>query len=197
MAFHHVIADGKSGTALLLEVLRRAAGEDIAMQLQAAHPHAQDLDPITRAGALAGAVKRLRFWMGQGKSALLMPQQLPGYDTRLRPARTIKAIPYTLPPEDRRGTAAACRVHATTVHGALGAAQILAINSEFDAPAARPPGSELAGRPAGCTGRQSGFRRPWLVHCYAHYGAFRGSRARLLASSPRHQGATHPGHGAW
>lgn len=137
MAFHHVIADGKSGTALLLEVLRRAAGEDIAMQLQAAHPHAQDLDPITRAGALAGAVKRLRFWMGQGKSALLMPQQLPGYDTRLRPARTIKAIPYTLPPKTGAALQAACRVHATTVHGALGAAQILAINSEFDAPAAR------------------------------------------------------------
>ena len=137
MVFHHAIADGKSGAQVLVDVLRRAGGEDLPVTLQAARPSAQDLDPINSKGVVESTVQKLGFWLGQGRATLKFAQQLPGYDPQLQAQRSIKAIPYTVSKEKGRALLAACRAHDTTVHGVLGAAQILAINSECGAPEER------------------------------------------------------------
>jgi NRPS condensation-like uncharacterized protein len=132
MVFHHAIADGRSGAELLIEVLRRAGGEDIAPSYRHARPSAHDLDLVERTGKIRGSIKKLAYWLNQGRSALRFPQQLPGYDTAVRPARAIRAIPFAVPAAAARALQRACRAHRTTVHGALGAAQLLAINREFE-----------------------------------------------------------------
>jgi len=50
----------------------------------------------------------------------------------VRPARAIRAIPFAVPAATAQALHQACRAHRTTVHGALGAAQLLAINREFE-----------------------------------------------------------------
>lgn len=137
MVFHHAIADGKSGAQVLLDVLRRASGEDLPLVLRAAHPSAQDLDPIHHKGMVENAVQKMGFWLEQGRATLKFARQLPGYDAQVRSERSIQAIPYTLSPQKGQALLAACRAHGTTVHGVLGAAQILAINSECGAPEER------------------------------------------------------------
>jgi len=132
MVFHHAIADGKSGAELLIEVLRRAGGQDTALSFRPARPSAHQLDLVERGGKIRGSIKKLGYWLNQGKLALRFPQQLPGYDTAVRPARAIRAIPFAVPAATARALQQACRAHRTTVHGALGAAQLLAINREFD-----------------------------------------------------------------
>jgi len=137
MVFHHAIADGKSGAQVLLDVLRRAGGEDLPLVLQAARPSAQDLDPIHSRGMVESTVQKVGFWLGQGRATLKFARQLPGYDPQLRSERNIQAIPYTLSIKKGQALLAACRAHGTTVHGVLGAAQILAINRECGAPEER------------------------------------------------------------
>lgn len=137
MVFHHAIADGKSGARLLMDVLRRAGGEHLPVALQAARPSAQDIDPIGSKGALEGAAKKLGFWLRQGQTTLKFAKQLPGYDPCLQARRCIKAIHYAVPRKQGVALLAACREHGTTVHGALGAAQLLAISSEFGGSAER------------------------------------------------------------
>jgi NRPS condensation-like uncharacterized protein len=137
MVFHHSIADGKSGAAVLIEVLRRAGGEDLPLRCRSARPSAQDLDLIKLEGLIRGSLKTLAYWLNQGKSALKAARQLPGYDMSVRPERRITVIPFSMPQKTVRALLAACRANRTTVHGALGAAQLLAIHSEFESAEAR------------------------------------------------------------
>lgn len=137
IVFHHSIADGKSGTNILLEILRRAGGEEMPMRYQRAHPSAQDLDLIKSKTVLQGSLQKLKFWLGQGKSALKFVKQLPGFDMRVRAKRDIHMIPLELSAKASSAILTACRAHGTTVHGALGAAQVLAINDEFETSAER------------------------------------------------------------
>lgn len=132
MVFHHTIADGNSGMSVLLEMLRRAGGETLAPSYRRAQPSSQDLDLIKSKGVVSGSVQKLRYWLNQGRTALKFTRQLPGYDMSPRPARHIQAIPLCLPAATGTALLAACRAHETTVHGALGAAQLLAIHREFD-----------------------------------------------------------------
>jgi NRPS condensation-like uncharacterized protein len=140
MVFHHTIADGKSGASVLIEVLRRAGGEDTALILRQPHPSAQELDLIQSKGIVEGSLKKLKYWFSQGQAALKFAKQLPGYDMRLGAQRSIKVIPLSLPGKATQNLLAACRAHGTTVHGALGAAQLLALNQEFGQAQARPLG---------------------------------------------------------
>ena len=137
MVFHHSIADGKSGTNILLEVLRRAGGEALPLRYQDAHPAAQDLDLIQQKGALEGSLQKLKYWLAQGKSVLKFAQQLPGYDAGVTSKQNIKVIPFGLPAAAAKRLLTNCRANGTTVHGAIGAAQVLAINDEFDTAEAR------------------------------------------------------------
>jgi NRPS condensation-like uncharacterized protein len=137
MVFHHAIADGRSGADVFIEALRRAGGEDMPLRCRRARPSAQELDLVKLAGPIRGAIKTLGYWLNQGKNALMFAQQLPGYDMTVRGARNIRVIPFSVPKSTTKALLAACRAHGTTVHGALGAAQLLAINGEFQFKAAR------------------------------------------------------------
>ncbi|MEE4146234.1 MAG: condensation domain-containing protein [Halieaceae bacterium] len=132
MVFHHAIADGKSGAAVLLDVLRRACGDDSPAVLKPARPSSQQLDMASARKPVESKLKELRFWLDTGKKVLKFPEQLPGYDMESRPGRKIRSIPFNLPTTASRNLAAACRKHETTIHGALGASLLLAINAEFE-----------------------------------------------------------------
>ncbi len=137
MVFHHAIADGKSGANVLMNVLRRACGEALPLKFQPAHKCAQDLDPIQDRGMIGGSIKKIGFWLDQGRAALRFPKQLPGYDMGMGTQRTIQTIAFSMSAKTSTALLSACRSHGTTVHGALGAAQLLAIHNEFDSPAPR------------------------------------------------------------
>ena len=132
MVFHHAIADGKSGVCVLLDVLRRATGDNKQPVLKAAQPSSQQLDLIKTHKPVKGKLKELRFWLDTGKQVLKFPEQLPDYDMAAQENRKIRALPFTLSPETSAELSAICRDRSTTIHGALGAALLLAINDEFD-----------------------------------------------------------------
>lgn len=132
MVFHHSIADGKSGACVLLDVLRRASGDTSPPTLKAAQPSSQQLDMASSRKPVENKLKELRFWLDTGKKVLKFPEQLPGYDMEARPGRKIHSIPFTLAKKPSTALTAICRKQKTTIHGALGAAMLLAINAEFE-----------------------------------------------------------------
>ncbi len=140
MVFHHSIADGRSGADVFIEVLQRAGGQDIPLSFRQARPSAQDLDLIKLKGLVGASIKKLAYWLNQGKSALKFAQQLPGFDAAARPERNVKVVSFSFPKKKAQALLAACRAHGTTMQGALGAAQILAINDEFGSARARTLG---------------------------------------------------------
>lgn len=131
MVFHHSIADGCSGADVLLEVLRRAGGEDLPRRYRLAQPSAQTLDLIKLEGQVGASLRTLGYWLQQGKTALKLARQLPGFDMSVRAERRIRVVPFTLAKATVRALLDACRAHGSTMQGALGAAQLLAINDEF------------------------------------------------------------------
>lgn len=137
MCFHHAIADGRSGTAVFLDVLRRAAVDGSPARPRKAHASSQSLDLILQKAPVAGALQGLRFWLAKGKDALQFAQQLPGYDPTPRALRKIRVLPLPVEPALLPRLLAQARRHGTTLHGALGAAQLLAVNQQFGRPAAR------------------------------------------------------------
>ena len=140
MVFHHSIADGRSGADVFIEVLQRAGGQDMPLAFMPARPSAQDLDLIKLKGLFGASIKKLAYWLNQGKSALKFAQQLPGFDAAARPERNVKVVSFSFPKKKTRALLAACRAHGTTMQGALGAAQILALNDEFGSAPARTLG---------------------------------------------------------
>jgi hypothetical protein len=137
MVFYHPIADGRSSHPLLIEVLRRAAGESMPLGFRRARPSAQDLDLIERTGFVGRSIRTAGYWLHQGRNALRHVQQLPGYEMGVQPTRDVKVIPLPFTAGTSGALLAACHAHATTVQGALGAAQVLALNREFDAAESR------------------------------------------------------------
>ncbi len=131
MVFHHSIADGRSGADVLLEVLRRAGGEDLPLKHRPAQPSAQTLDLIKLEGRVGASLRTLGYWLQQGKTALKLARQLPGFDMAVHAERRIRVVPFTLAKATVRALLEACRAHGSTMQGALGAAQLLAINDEF------------------------------------------------------------------
>ncbi len=132
MVFHHSIADGKSGVCALLDVLRRAVGQDRSPHFKQAQPSSQQLDLIQKKGPVAGKLKELKFWLGMGKELLKFPKQLPGYDMAVEDSRKIKVIPFSISAETSKALLAVCRDNDTTVHGVLAAALLVALSDEFD-----------------------------------------------------------------
>jgi len=131
MVFHHSIADGRSGADVLLEVLRRAGGEDLPLKHRPAQPSAQTLDLIKLEGRVGASLRTLGYWLQQGKTALKLARQLPGFDMAVHAERRIRVVPFTLAKATVRALLEACRAHGSTMQGALGAGQLLAINDEF------------------------------------------------------------------
>jgi hypothetical protein len=136
MVFHHVIGDGRSGADVFIEVLRRAAQEALPVSYRPARASAQALDLIQDRGPIGASIKTLAYWLKQGQGALKFARQLPGFDSAAQAQRRIAVIPFSLPEPQCAALRQACRAHGGTIQGALGAAQLLAINSEF--PKAQP-----------------------------------------------------------
>jgi hypothetical protein len=132
MVFHHSIADGRSGADVFIEVLRRAGGEELPLSCRPARPSAQALDLVKLGGPLGATMRTLGYWLDQGKSALKLARQLPGFDMAVRAERRIRFLPFTVGKANARALLEACRTH-----GVLGAAQLLAINAEFGSAAPR------------------------------------------------------------
>ena len=64
-------------------------------------------------------------------------RQLPGFDMAVRAERRIRVVPFTVSKAKARALLEACRAHGVTMQGALGAAQLLAVNDEFAAARSR------------------------------------------------------------
>jgi len=134
MVFHHAIADGRSGATVLLDVLRRAATvppAEVEIHHKPAQPSSQELDPIRGQTPLRGALKQTMFWLARGNAALQPAQQLPGYDPSPAAVRRIRTLSFELDSTVLAGLHSQARKHGTTVHGALGAAQLMALNEQF------------------------------------------------------------------
>ena len=133
MVFYHPIADGRSCHPLLFEVLRRAGGERMPLSYRPARPSAQGLDLIEASGFVQRSIRTAGYWFKQGRNALRRARQLPGYDAAARPTQAVRFIPLHFSATTSRALLDACRAHATTIQGLLGAAQVLALRREFGA----------------------------------------------------------------
>jgi len=131
MLFHHPIADGRSGVHILLQTLRHASGTASAFAYRPARPPAQELDFIRQQPVVAGKLKEVRFWLAKGRELLMMASQLPGYDMTTTGRRETASIELALSKRLASALLSACRAHKTSIHGALGAAQVMALNDEF------------------------------------------------------------------
>ena len=137
MTFHHPIGDGRSGGAVLLDVLRRATVDRSPPAYRPARASSQSLDVVAHKPRLIGALQGMRFWLERGRDALQFARQLPGYDPTPNPDRDVRIIALGLAPAQLASLQRQCREHGTTVHGALGAAQLLAVNDQFGSQAPR------------------------------------------------------------
>lgn len=132
MLFHHPIADGRSGLNILLQALRRAQGTAPPFAYRPVRPCAQDLDLVRQEHPLRGKLKEVKFWLAKGMELLQAARQLPGYDMTPAPRRESSSIKLVLPKGRSSALLAACRQHGTSAHGALGAAQVMALHDEFE-----------------------------------------------------------------
>ena len=133
MVFHHPIADGRSGLHVLLHTLRKAAGTGPPFTYRPGRPPSEDLDLIRQQHLVAGKLKELKFWLARGRELLSMASQLPGYDMNASGRRQTRSIELALSKTRSKALLSACRAHETSIHGALGAAQVMALNDEFGA----------------------------------------------------------------
>lgn len=131
LSFHHAIADGRSGASVLLDLLSRAASAPRSIITKPARPSAQELDPARPLTNLASAAKQAKFWLQRGSEALLPAEQLPGYDPSPAADRDVRALHYEVDSPTLAALLARAREQGTTLHGALGAAQLFAVNAQF------------------------------------------------------------------
>lgn len=137
MCFQHAIGDGRSGLAVLFDLLRRATVDASPPRYKAAHASSQALDLIRRKPLVLGALQGMKFWLDKGRETLLFPQQLPGFDPAARPERRIRVLPFVVAAPQLTRLLANARLHGTTLQGALGAALLLALNQQFPKPGPR------------------------------------------------------------
>lgn len=131
MCFHHTIADGRSGTTVLLDVLRRTTTDTSPAVYKRALASSQTLDVIRQKPLLLGALQGAKFWLNKGREALQFPQQLPGFEPAPRADRKVRVLPFCIGPTLLTQLMAQARRQDTTVHGALGAALLLALQAQF------------------------------------------------------------------
>lgn len=137
MCFQHAIADGRSGIAVLFDVLRRATVDGSPPRYKVANASSQALDLIRRKPIALGALQGMKFWLDKGREALRFTQQLPGFDPAARPERRIRVLPFVVAGPQLTRLLAKARQQGTTLQGALGAALLLALNEQFPKPGPR------------------------------------------------------------
>ncbi|MEH6458774.1 phthiocerol/phthiodiolone dimycocerosyl transferase family protein [Chitinimonas sp. JJ19] len=132
LLFHHSVADGRSGLALLLELLALAVkrqavapSRPAAMPLHACYPTAWR-DQAGEAAAQAIKAARKAEFGPLGK-----PAELPGYDGGSNRALQPGTHALQLDAAELDCLQHRARAAATTVHGAICAAQLLALYGRF------------------------------------------------------------------
>ncbi len=128
LSFHHAIADGRSGTALLREILAYLAKPDSASHFQtgAVHPPMHSVFPekyhwhLQPQSAVELIATRKSELKRHGR-----PSALPWLDQQ-QPRRMPRIKRLMLDAASTAQLMRACKNHGTTMHGALGAAQLLA-----------------------------------------------------------------------
>ncbi|MFP2925133.1 phthiocerol/phthiodiolone dimycocerosyl transferase family protein [Pyxidicoccus sp. 3LG] len=135
MTFHHSIGDGRMGARLLTELVR-FLDQGIA-PAPSAPPPAQE--SFYRPEAFGAPDKARHFATMvadiRARAQTLAPGNLvPGLCERMSLTRENGDHVLELSPEETEALVQACRRHGTTVHGALGAAYLGALHSEFLTP---------------------------------------------------------------
>ncbi len=131
--FQHTVADGRSGIDFTKKLLRRALGETSSGSAQnRLLPAMESLFPDKQrgiGGKLRGNLFRLLEgfeWKKQGK-----PEPLPGYQTDIDPERAPNSFQLIMEEALLTQLLAKAREEKTTLHGLIGAAQLLALREEF------------------------------------------------------------------
>lgn len=136
IVFHHSIADGRSGCRLLVEVLADAGGAG-AGAARAPQPPLHDLYPPAFTGeAGAAAAEAVRLERRAELKQLGRPDELPGFFRGAAKPRH-RFASFSLPATAVEALAARARQAGATVHGAVGAAQLIALRKRFGDAAAR------------------------------------------------------------
>ncbi len=195
MTYHHTIADGRSGATVLLDVLRRAAGVVGPAVHKPARPSSQDLDLLSHQPALLGALKKTKFWLAawQGRAAAgaAVARLRPEPDPRSRGSASCRLnwIGPRWPHLQRQA-----RTNGTTIHGALGAAQLLAINAAVPRRPAAHAGADVAGGPSRLLDGRADRPRPWPVHRDVVHDPHDAPGATLLEARARSPGRARRNH---
>lgn len=137
MVFQHTIADGRSGTQLLLDVLCRATGAAMPLSPRDANPSAQALSISADKSRLTDELGKARFWIGEGLKSLRPVATLPGFSHKLGGDRDMRVLTMKLSKIQATNLVKRARAAGTTMHGALGAAQMLALCDEISATGGR------------------------------------------------------------
>lgn len=127
LTLHHSAADGRSGAALLLEIIRGIGGEREAL-FRAPHASAPSLDPFHDRSVLEKARARATFWMRRRRDAQRSTAPFPGYSQTTGPHRAIRLRTLRAPHLPTLKVRA--REQATTLQGVLGSALLRAIHEQ-------------------------------------------------------------------
>lgn len=138
--FNHTIADGRSGIQFTKRLLRRVLGERCEVPDEdALLPAMESLFPDKYqniGGKIRGNLFRLkeRFeWKRYGKL-----ESFPDYSSEIKQAREASSFQLTLEEALLTNLKAKARKEKTTLHGLIGAAQLLALRDEFGDDASHP-----------------------------------------------------------
>ncbi len=129
LVFHHSIADGRSGLRLLREVLEDAVGARPGAAAIAPREPLTALFPAQYRGE-EGAI-RAQAWKSQLKAqGAVRPATPPGFARGEGPVRP-RLVPIVLEEAVVRRLVARAREAGASVHGALGAAELMACRERF------------------------------------------------------------------
>jgi hypothetical protein len=130
VVFHHAIGDGRSGFRLVRELLEQARGAEAMAPAREPVPPLTSLFPAPLAGAQG--LGRAQAWKAVLREEPLRPGAVPGFlreGGAVRPA--ILAIRLEEPVVE--GLVRLARAHGASVHGLIGAAELVAARRLFPA----------------------------------------------------------------
>jgi hypothetical protein len=136
LVFHHSVGDGRSGIRLVAELIDDARGAGLPAGEVEARPSLMALFPEAFSGD--AGLARAQAWKAELKAGLLRADAVPGFAREggeVRPA--ILALRF-----DERtveGLASRARREGASVHGLIGAAELLAARSLFGEGEGAPP----------------------------------------------------------
>lgn len=131
LVFHHSAGDGRSGCRLLSEILVSAATPDRPAAPHPGYPPLQTRYPPAYTGT-AGA-EAIQTFKARRKDELQRYgkfDEFPGFD-RHAPTTRPRFQTLRLEPEQTKRLTEHCRNAGATIHGAIGAAQLLALHRAF------------------------------------------------------------------